>query len=90
MGELSQLTYNDFYNLSYADMTFPEMETTDIPLNQANYSKLMTNKDRKVREEAFRKMYTVYGNYKNTFGSALYGNIKFNQTIARIKKYSSA
>lgn len=90
MGELSQLTYNDFYNLSYADMTFPEMETTDIPLNQANYSKLMTNKDRKVREEAFRKMYTVYGNYKHTFGSALYGNIKFNQTIARIKKYSSA
>ncbi len=90
MGELGQAPYNDFYNLSYADMKFPEMKTTDIKLNHASYSKLLMDRDSAVRKEAFEKMYQVYGDYENTFGSTLYGNLKYNTTVARLRNYKSA
>lgn len=89
VGELGQAPYNDFYSLSYADMSFPEMKTTDVKLNHANYSKLLMESERSVRKEAFEKMYQTYGQYKNTFGSTLYGNLKYNTTTARLKKYNS-
>lgn len=86
---ISQNSYNDFYNLSYADLKFPSLENTEIPLNHANYTKLLMDSDRKVRKEAFEKMYTVYGNYNNTFGSTLYGALKYNHIVSELRNFKS-
>ena len=88
-GEISQNSYNAFYNLSYADLVFPKLKSTTLELNHSNYSKLLMNENQEVRKESFEKMYESYESLKNTFGSTLYGNMKYQQILSKVRKYTS-
>ena len=81
---------NSFYMLSYADMTFPiiESDKEKRQLTHANFSSFQFDKDRKVRKESFDKMYDTYAKYINTFASDYYGHVKAKEKLAKVRKYN--
>ena len=92
-SDLSGIAENVYEMLSFADLEFPEIEDEQgnkVKLTQSNYSLFLKSKNQKVRKEAFDATYLVYGKYKNTFASTLYGGIKSEIFYAKIRKYESA
>lgn len=92
-ADLSGIAENVYEMLSFADLEFPEIEDQEgnkVKLTQSNYSLFLKSKNPKVRKEAFEATYLVYGKYKNTFASTLYGGIKSEIFYAKIRKYESA
>ena len=81
----SYLTDSDLKFGTILDENKKEVELTDT-----NYSIFIRSKDRTVRENAFKKLYEVYKQFKNTLASTLDGHIKQNVTLSHIKKYDSA
>ena len=58
---------------------FPEIEDENgekVRVTHSNFSLFLKSKDARVRKDAFEAMYGIYGQYKNTFASTLYGGIK--------------
>lgn len=92
LQEVMGATENTYDMLSYADMEFPIIESTPDKerLTHTNYVKMLTDKDREIRKEAFEKMYETYGRFENTFASTLYGSVKANSTTARLRHFESA
>lgn len=90
--ELMSSPENSFYMLSYADMEFPVIENSPDKekLTHSNYVRMMTDKNRELRKEAFEKMYETYGKYENTFASTLYGSVKANVTTSQLRNFKSA
>ncbi len=92
-ADLSGIAENVYEMLSFADLEFPEIEDEEgnkVKLTQSNYSLFLKSQNPKVRKEAFDATYLVYGKYKNTFASTLYGGIKSEIFYAKIRKYESA
>lgn len=59
--------------LTNADMTFGTIKGEkgqDIELTEGNYSSLIKSKDRRVREEAFKLLFSTYKKYENTMQQA--------------------
>lgn len=84
----------DVYDMfSFADLEFLEIEDEEgnkVKLTHSNYSVFLKSKNPRVRKDAFEAMYLVYGKYKNTFASTLYGGIKSEIFYSKIRKYKSA
>lgn len=92
-ADLAGIAENVYEMLSFADLEFPEIEDEEgnkVKLTQSNYSVFLKSKNQKVRKEAFEATYSVYGKYKNTFASTLYGGIKSEIFYAKTRKYDSA
>ncbi|MFD1929144.1 oligoendopeptidase F [Sporosarcina siberiensis] len=82
-----------FSMLNNADLKFPivkDDDGEDVELTHGRYVGFLESDNPEVREEAFKAMYSVYGQFKNTFASTLTGNVKSNNVNARIRNYSSA
>ena len=93
VADLSGVPENVYDMLSFADLQFPEIEDEEgkkVKLTHANFSLFLKSKDRRVRKDAFEAMYGIYGQYKNTFASTLYGGIKSEIFYAKTRKYESA
>lgn len=86
MGRAGQ---NISYNLMFADMKFPEMETTDKKLTHASYMQMLLDQNREVRKEAFEKMFGTFGSLGNTYAQTYYSNVKAITTQAEIRGYDS-
>ncbi len=84
--------YNTYELLKDSDLTFDNIhdeEGNEVELTCSNYSVYIESKDRKVRHEAFTTLYKTYKQFSNTFASTIYGNIKENITISKIRNYNS-
>ncbi|ASN06512.1 oligoendopeptidase F [Virgibacillus necropolis] len=82
-----------FGMLNNADLTFPAIKNEDgeeIDLTHGRYLGFLESKDRRVREDAFKAMYSTYGSFKNTFSSTLTGTIKKDNFNAKVRNYDSA
>lgn len=93
VSDLSGVPENIYDMLSFADLQFPEIEDEKgekVKVTHANFSLFLRSKDQRVRKDAFDAMYSVYGQYKNTFASTLYGGIKSEIFYSRTRKYESA
>ncbi|MPM24379.1 Oligoendopeptidase F, plasmid [bioreactor metagenome] len=93
VSDLSGIPENVYDMLSFADLEFPEIEDEEgkkVKLTHSNYSIFLKSKNQKVRKDAFDAMYSVYGQYKNTFASTLYGGIKAEIFYAKTRNYESA
>ena len=93
VSDLSGVPENIYDMLSFADLQFPEIEDEKgekIRVTHANFSLFLKSKNARVRKDAFEAMYGVYGQYKNTFASTLYGGIKSEIFYAKTRKYESA
>ena len=89
--------------LSNASKTYEALTDTDlthgfitdedgreIELTDSNYNKYLKSNDRRVRKEAFEKLYETYSNFKNTISSTLTGDIEATSSIAKIRKFNSS
>lgn len=92
-SEIFDASSNTFSVLNNADLTFPVVENEKgekVQLSHGMYGQLMENTDRSVREQAFKGMYSVYKQFRNTFASTLSSNIKLHNYKAKVRNYSSA
>ena len=79
--------------LTDSDMKFGyilDENNEEVELTESNYSVFLHSKDRRVRKEAFNKILTTYGEYKNTISSTFAGNVDTLTTLAKLKKYDSS
>ena len=93
VADLSGVPENVYDMLSFADLQFPEIEDENgekVRVTHSNFSLFLKSKDARVRKDAFEAMYGIYGQYKNTFASILYGGIKSEIFYAKTRKYESA
>ncbi|GKV57890.1 oligoendopeptidase F [Sporosarcina sp. NCCP-2222] len=93
MSEVTSSSSETFSLLNNADLTFPMIKDEngeEVELSHGRYIRFLESTDPRVREEAFKAMYSKYGEFKNTFASTLSGNVKSHNVNARIRKYESA
>ena len=82
-----------FKMLNDADLTFPSIpdgKGRKVEISHGRFIGLLMNRDRKVRENAFRSFYSVYRSHRNTFTASLEGELKRRALMARLRKYPSA
>ncbi|EOH98954.1 oligoendopeptidase F [Enterococcus moraviensis ATCC BAA-383] len=92
-GEIFEASSNTFSILNNADLKFPVIEDENgekIQLTHGVYGQLMENTHRSVREEAFKGLYKVYAQFKNTFAQTLSSHVKAHNYKAKVRNYSSA
>lgn len=96
LAQLSEVTGSSaetFSMLNNADLTFPMVKDEngeELELSHGRYIRFLESDDPRVREDAFKAMYSKYDEFKNTFASTLSGNVKQHNVNARIRKYNSA
>ncbi|MCZ2491821.1 oligoendopeptidase F [Dellaglioa carnosa] len=82
-----------FEILNNADLKFPVVQDEhgdDVQLSQGIYGILLESTDRSVREQAFKKLYEVYGQFQNTLASTLSSHVKVHNYSAQIRHYENA
>ncbi|MEJ6951679.1 oligoendopeptidase F [Natronospora cellulosivora (SeqCode)] len=92
-GDLAQGPGNIFGILNNADLTFPTIEDgegEEVRITHGRYIEYMQNKDRRVREDAFKALYSKYDEFENTFASTLNTSVKSHIFYARARNYNSA
>ncbi len=81
-----------FSSLSDSDIKFGTIKNElgeEVELNQTNYKNFIESKDRRVRMDAFKQLYSVYSNYKTTYSHLILGHVKKNATFSKLRKYKS-
>ncbi|MBW8350418.1 oligoendopeptidase F [Bacillus sp. IITD106] len=82
-----------FGMLNNADLEFPvikDEDGNDVQISHGNYIRFLESSDRRVREDAFKKVYETYGKFSNTFSSTLSGAVKKDNFYAKARNYQSA
>ncbi|WP_338428982.1 oligoendopeptidase F [Enterococcus faecium] len=92
-GEIFDASSDTFAILNNADLVFPTIEGENgeiVQLSHGVYGQLLESTDRRVREAAFKGLYSVYEQFRNTFASTLGTHIKGHNFKAKVRNYSSA
>ena len=79
--------------LTDADMKFGTIKNKDgkkVELNEKTYHEFIESNDRSERKQAFTKLLTTYGNFKNTYANLLASEVNNNNKMAQIRGYKSA
>ena len=84
-------TSESVYNmLTNADMTFGKIKDEngkEVEITEGNYSTYIKSKDRKVRENAFKTLFSEYKKFENTIATTLSSSIKTFNFGAKIRNY---
>lgn len=92
-GEIFDASRNTFSVLDNADLEFPVIENEageNIQLTHGIYGQLMESLDRDVRKNAFKGIYKVYKQFRNTFASTLSSHVKTHNFKAKVRQFPSA
>lgn len=79
--------------LTNADLEFGTIKNEnneDVEFSEANYSNFMKSKDRKVRKEAFEKLYNTYNKVKNTLTSTYNTTVNYDSITSRLRNYNNS
>jgi len=82
-----------FGMLNNADLSFgtiKDEEGQEVELTHGRYIRFLESEDREVRKSAFERVYSTYGQFKNTFASTLDGVVKSHNFSATIRKFDNA
>ncbi|NLV87778.1 MAG: oligoendopeptidase F [Tissierellia bacterium] len=93
MGEVASAPHKIFSMLNNADIKFPTIKDeqgNDVEITHGNFIPLMESKNREVRKNAFKGLYSTYKSFKNTFAASLNGDLKKNIFYAKIRNYKSS
>ncbi|NLJ89458.1 MAG: oligoendopeptidase F [Clostridiales bacterium] len=91
-GEMANAPSDIFSMFNNADIKFPNVtdeEGNTIALTHGRYGLLMESKDRRVREEAFKGLYSVYDSFRNTLAATFTSNLKQEVFHAKVRNYPS-
>ena len=92
-GEVLGAAGDIFNVLNNADLIFPIMEDEEgqkVQLSHGIYSQLLESTNKRVREEAFKGLYSVFKQFKNTFAMTLSTQVKSHNYQAKVRHYKSA
>ncbi|MHC5268714.1 oligoendopeptidase F [Enterococcus sp. LJL98] len=92
-GEIFRSPSTTFAVLNNADLEFPVIDGEDgekVQLSHGIYGQLLESTNRQVREDAFKGIYQVYKQFRNTFATTLSTNIKAHNYRAKVRQYDSA
>jgi len=92
VGNLAQSPGKIFNLLNNADLKFPKIKNEqgeEVELTHGRYIQFLESRDRDVRRNAFKAMYSTYAKYKNTIAATLSSNINKNIFYARARHYPS-
>lgn len=96
LAELSDVTRaaSDIYEvLTNAELQFPTIKDEtgqEVQVSHGRLVPLLENRDRRVREEAFRGYYATLSGVKNTIATALAAEVRNHVVAARLRGYGSA
>lgn len=92
-GEMAQGPNNIFSMLNNADLSFPVIENEEgeeVRITHGRFIDFMKSKNRQVRKEAFKALYSKYEQFINTFATTLNTATKTHLYYAKVRKYDSA
>lgn len=92
-AELGQSPQNIFMMFNNADIRFGTIRDADgieQELTQGRYVQFLESPDRRVRREAFEKLYASYDKFRNTLAAAFSANVKQELFFARMRNYGSS
>lgn len=93
MSELTSASNDIFSMINNADIKFGSIIDEDgdtVEVTHGRYVRFMESKDRRVRKEAFEKLYQAFTAQKNTLATTYHYNTKTDVISARIRNYGSA
>lgn len=92
IGKMLGNNYDTYEMIKDADISFDSIivDGKEQELNNSNYTLYIEDKNRDVRMSAFKSLYKTYKQFKESFASTLYGNVKEDVVSAKIRGYSSA
>lgn len=79
--------------MTNADMKFGKVKDEDgeeVELTEGNYSSFIKSKNREVRKEAFKTLFSKYKGFENTLATTLSSSIKTFNFSGKIRNYNSA
>ncbi|MBR1386049.1 MAG: oligoendopeptidase F [Bacilli bacterium] len=82
-----------FNSLTDSDIDFGTIKDENgkkVALTNTNYSLYVKSSDRRVRRDAFIKLYGTYKRYKTSITSLLEGEVKQNATFKKVRGYESS
>ena len=91
-GEMAGSAGEIFSMLNDADMSFgavTDEKGREIPLTHGRYLHFMESADRRVRKEAFEKLYAVYREHRNTLAALLNAHERKNKFYKQARGYES-
>ncbi|MBR5646880.1 MAG: oligoendopeptidase F [Treponema sp.] len=93
-SQASQTSETAFSVLTNVDMnkTFGSVSVDEVEnqLTETTWGVLMHNKDRKVREQAYKKFYAKYEEHQNTIAALYAGSVNQDVFITRARGYKSS
>ena len=96
ISDLSK-TFSDnetiFSSLTDSDIDFGKIKDEngkEVVLTNTNYGVYVKSPDRRVRKEAFIKLYETYGRYKTSLTNLLQGEINQTATFNKVRGYKSS
>lgn len=84
---------NAYSVLTNAEIKFPSIKDSngkELEVNEAEYSKLLENKDREVRRKGSIALVSEYGKYINTITELYLNTVKQDTKIAKLRNYKSS
>ena len=91
-GDVTGTADNVFSMFNNADLVFPEITDENgekVRLTHGRYVPFLESSDRRVREEAFKAMYSTYKSYRNTLAATYAGKLKAHWFSAKARKYNN-
>lgn len=92
-SEIFGSSADTFAVMNNADLKFPIVKNEageDVQLTHGVYGQLLESTDRTVREKAFKALYSVYHQFRNTFASTLSTHVKGHNFKAKVRGYDFA
>ncbi|QAT42630.1 oligoendopeptidase F [Aminipila luticellarii] len=93
MSEVTSATKDIFSMLNNADIKFGTIIDEDgdvVEITHGKYINFMESYDRRIRKDAFERMYEAYKKQINTIATTYNYNTKTDAVSARIRKYDSS
>ncbi len=93
LGDVLSTPSKTFSILNDADLDFGKIKGENgksAALTHGSYRRFLESADREVRQRAFRKMFSTYSKFRNTFATTLDGVMKKHVASARIRNYPSS
>ncbi len=91
-GEMAHAASQTFTMLNNADLKFPKIigeNGEEVEMSHGRYVGYLSSSDRKVREAAFKSMYSTFAQFANTIASTFAANIKQAIFFAKARGYFS-
>lgn len=92
-SEMGQSPQNIFMMFNNADIRFGTVQGadgTEEELTHGRYVQFLESRDRRVRREAFEKLYAAYDCFRHTLAATFSANVKQELFFARMRGYASS